>query len=214
LAGASVAYSQGVINWVDYASTGSGYEIEVFGPATAGAAAVNNLGNTANDLPAGTATYAGAPLSGSAYEIGLYVGSSPSAATAAALTGTPIATASFLTGANAGFYAGGGTDSTTKLIATDPSGPSSVYVVLAAWSTAQGASSYASAITDGSLAGYSLPSKSAVSEVSTAGTPPPTPNNLGGLGLTDFAIGSVPEPSTIALGVMGASAFLMRLRRK
>jgi len=33
-------------------------------------------------------------------------------------------------------------------------------------------------------------------------------------GITSFSLQSVPEPSTIALGIMGASAFLMRLRRK
>jgi hypothetical protein len=39
------------------------------------------------------------------------------------------------------------------------------------------------------------------------------PGNVAG-GITSFSLQSVPEPSTIALGVIGASAFLMRLRRK
>jgi len=39
------------------------------------------------------------------------------------------------------------------------------------------------------------------------------PGNVAG-GITSFSLVSVPEPSTIALGVIGASAFLMRLRRK
>jgi len=40
------------------------------------------------------------------------------------------------------------------------------------------------------------------------------PNNVAG-GITSFSlVSAVPEPSTIALGVIGASAFLMRLRRK
>jgi hypothetical protein len=33
-------------------------------------------------------------------------------------------------------------------------------------------------------------------------------------GITSFSLVGVPEPSTIALGIVGASAFLMRLRRK
>jgi hypothetical protein len=33
-------------------------------------------------------------------------------------------------------------------------------------------------------------------------------------GITSFSLTGVPEPSTIALGIVGASAFLMRLRRK
>jgi hypothetical protein len=53
-----------------------------------------------------------------------------------------------------------------------------------------------------------------------ATTPAPT-LNLPGLGdtgvtggITSFSLVSSPEPSTVALGVIGASAFLMRLRRK
>jgi hypothetical protein len=49
-------------------------------------------------------------------------------------------------------------------------------------------------------------------------TPPDLPgpgevNTLNG-GITSFSLSTVPEPSTIALGVMGASAFLLRLRRR
>jgi hypothetical protein len=49
-------------------------------------------------------------------------------------------------------------------------------------------------------------------------TPPDLPglgqvNTLSG-GITSFSLVGVPEPSTIALGVIGMSAFLMRLRRK
>ncbi len=43
------------------------------------------------------------------------------------------------------------------------------------------------------------------------GTPGPSVNMLG---LTSFNIVAAPEPSTIALGVMGAAAFLMRRRNK
>jgi hypothetical protein len=211
LAGATAGYAQGTINWADYiapSKTGVGFSISVFGPAAPGDAPTSGLGNTANDTPAGTTTYAGAPLSGTAYEVGLYVGSTPAAAAAAVLSGSPIATTTFLTGSGAGNW-----EFAKALDATDPAGPSTVYVDIAAWSTGGGASSYAAAFsTPGDLFGSSGPSTSPVAEV--GGSPPPTPNNLQGLGLGDFTIGSVPEPSTIALGVMGASAFLMRLRRK
>jgi len=54
------------------------------------------------------------------------------------------------------------------------------------------------------------------SEIALNGSGSPTqPQNL--TGLTSFSllgIGSVPEPSTIALGVMGACAFLARRRKK
>jgi len=54
------------------------------------------------------------------------------------------------------------------------------------------------------------------------GSPPATAPLLPGLGdpqttaggITSFSLITTPEPSTVALGVIGASAFLMRLRRK
>jgi hypothetical protein len=209
LAGATMGYAQGTINWADYiapSKTGVGFSISVFGPATPGAAPTSGLGNTANDTPAGTTTYAGAPLSGTAYTVGLYVGSTPALAASAVTSGSPIATTTFLTGSGAGDW-----EFAKSLDATDPAGPATVYVDIAAWSSS--AATYAAAFsTPGDLFGSSGPSTSPVAEV--GGSPPPTPNNLQGLGLTDFTVGSVPEPSTIALGVMGASAFLMRLRRK
>jgi hypothetical protein len=60
-------------------------------------------------------------------------------------------------------------------------------------------------------AGYNI-STGQLALGSTTGTPVEiTP----ALGLTSFSLATtVPEPSTIALGIVGASAFLMRLRRK
>jgi len=47
------------------------------------------------------------------------------------------------------------------------------------------------------------------------GAPPGTPPGLPATALGNFTVtASVPEPSTVALGVLGASTFLMRLRRK
>jgi len=206
LAGATMGYAQGTINWTDYVSpsgSGAGFSVTIFGPATPTSPA-QNLGNTSADLPAGTATYAGAPLSGSAFEVGLYVGTSEGAAQNAVVSGSPIATSSFLTGGSAGTWF-----LSSLLTATDNGDApgTKVFVALAAWSTAGGASSYAAATERGF-------STSSVTLTEGGGSPPVTPPSLQGTGITDFAIGSVPEPSTIALGVMGASAFLMRLRRK
>jgi hypothetical protein len=217
LAGATAAYSQGVINWSDYITPANGlpgFSITIWSPQYAGAAPVNNLGNTAIDSPAGTAAvgaggYTGTPLSGTGYEIGLYVGTSPSAVSAAIASGSPVATDSFAAGS-------GGWDFNGSLPATVSGLPSgtAVYAALAAWSTAIGSpTSYASAVTDGDLFGASTVS-TGTSTLGGAGSPPAVPGTLAGLGITDFTVGSVPEPSTIALGVIGASAFLMRLRRK
>jgi hypothetical protein len=215
LAGATAGYAQGTLNWSDYDSAISSshtpaFSITVFAPQSTGAAPINTLGNTSVDLPAGSATYTGAPLSGTGFEIGLYVDSSASAVAADVKSGTPIATSSFAAGS-------GGWDFTGSLKATDPSLPSgsAVFVELAAWSTAVGSpASYAAAVANNDLAGTSLVS-SGTTTLGGGGSPPATPGTLAGIGITDFTIGTAtPEPSTIALGVMGASAFLMRLRRK
>jgi hypothetical protein len=212
LAGATVGYSQGTLNWSDYVTAAPplpGFSITIWGPQSAGAAPVNNLGNTSGDTPGGTAHYTGTPLSGAGYEVGLYVDSTATAVGTDVTSGTPLSTANFTAGSG-GWYFG------STLTVTDPSaaGGTGVFVELAAWSTAIGSpASYAAAVAAGDLAGHSLASTGTAPL--GGGSPPTTPGTLAGIGLTDFAIGTAtPEPSTIALGVIGASAFLMRLRRK
>jgi len=248
LAGATVAYSQGTINWSDYigANPGEGlpaFAISVWSPGPGGAE--QNLGNSPNSLngdnPSGTASYSGVLIggtgsgsgatgygNGSDYDIGLYAGTSAAAAQAAVASGTPSATANFSAG-------GGGWDFTGALDSplAGFAAKSSVFVELAAWYNggATGAglgsiTSYAAAVAAQDPAGTSVVSGSPVQasaytsatggEVSLGGgSPAATAGTLAGLGITDFSLAtSTPEPSTIALGVVGASAFLMRLRRK
>jgi hypothetical protein len=213
LAGATAGYTQGVLNWSDYDGALNGlpaYSITIWSAPPSGTE--QNLGNTSADLPAGNATYAGTPLSGTGFSIGLYVSGTAAGAANAVSSGTPVATDSFAAGS-------GGWDFSGSLNATVPGLPSgsAVFVELAAWANngaAGAANSYAAAITDGYAAGSSFTSTGTTS-LGGAGSPPATPGTLAGIGLTDFSLGTVtPEPSTIALGVIGASAFLMRLRRK
>jgi len=218
LAGATAAYSQGQINWSDYQAAQStpplpAFLITVWAPGSftpgTGSPGSATYANTANDLPSGSAMYGGAPL-GAGYEIGLYTGLTAAAVQSAITGGTAIATAPFETGANAG-----GWDFTGSLTATDPNNASgaAVFVGLAAWSTADSASTYAQAKSQGVATGFEV--STGTTTEGGGGTPPATPGTLAGIGLTDFAVTtSVPEPSTIALGVIGASTFLMRLRRK
>jgi len=81
-------------------------------------------------------------------------------------------------------------------------------VTMRAWETAAG--SYEAAQGTAFLSGSSAPI-----DVAGLGNPagaPPTPAaNL--LGLQGFQITAVPEPSTIALGVLGAAALLLRRRK-
>jgi hypothetical protein len=121
----------------------------------------------------------------------------------------------------AGMYSGGGLltlNGANGTIAV-PSG-SAVTLAVAAWYNNNG--------TVTSYPGVSTPGSGIISGVSSLGTentgvnpnPPPflpTTANGGNPGISSFSLtttSTVPEPSTIALGVIGASAFLMRLRRK
>jgi hypothetical protein len=126
------------------------------------------------------------------------------------------------TSGNAGLY-----NVTGNPVVTIPNVPagSAAALQLAAWYNAGGTiSSYSAAQTAGAAA-----APSGLSTIGTenlgggVNTPPdlPGPGNTGVTGgITSFSLvggsGTVvtPEPSTIALGIMGASAFLMRLRRK
>jgi len=230
LAGATAAYAQSTINWSDYIAPGSlgsassgGFYIEVFGGGTGGP------GNTSSDLPGGTATYTGTPIgltggaggttgptgyaNASHYEIGLYSASTQAGLTAA-LQGAPGATATFLGGSagnGAGAWDFGG--SLDGSVTTVGSGNTAVWVELAAWYSGGGATTYAAAVTAGVPVGTSAAGQ--VTEATSPNAPIAWANTLGVAGINDFIVTTAtPEPSTIALGVIGASAFLMRLRRK
>ena len=82
-----------------------------------------------------------------------------------------------------------------------------VYVGIAAWDTIRMNINSIAAASWGDPYGY-VESTSPV-PLGTASAPAV----LAGIGLTSFSL-VVPEPGTVVLGVIGVSAFLMRLRRK
>jgi len=216
LAGATLGYSQGVINWSDYQPANNSatpplpaFLITIWSPGTETQGTGSAPNNTSGDLPAGTATYSGAPLSGAAFEVGLYVDTTAGAVQTDILSGTPTATAPFLTGSDAGGWDfSGGFNATVPTLASG----TAVFAGLAAWSTSSGATSYAQALSQGVPTGFEV--STGTTALGGGGSPPATPGTLAGIGLQDFQLSSIPEPSTIALGVIGASTFLMRLRRK
>jgi hypothetical protein len=240
LAGAMSGYSQGQVDYGDYLN--SDFQVTIWSPQTGAASATQLNGNspgtfgtgllpTGPDIPAGTQTgYTGVPLGGSAtgaatptdyangnfWSVQLYAG--PSGGTLAAVAGT--VSSMYTVPGNQGIY-----DVTGNPVATIPgvAAGSPATMQLKAWYNGGGTiTSYESSVALGTAG---------VNGVSTTGTenlgggtlPPPDlpgPGNTGVTGgITSFNVTAattspIPEPSTIALGLVGASAFLMRLRRK
>lgn len=107
------------------------------------------------------------------------------------------APAPFLSGEGAGYFGGG-----TRLVDGIDPGASAVAKVIA-WDTTTG-SDFESATIKGESGTITI------EELGGDGSPPTLPANL--VGLQSFSL--VPEPSTIALGVLGAAALLFARRRK
>jgi hypothetical protein len=142
----------------------------------------------------------GAFASGTAYAVALYWGDAtqndPAQFTQAG------GSATFLTGTSAGTYFGGGRTITTPGSAIN--GPVLNFQVRA-WKVSTG-SSYDSAAIHGAGPVFQLKTKDLTNPLET------TPNLYQAPGYVGFQL--VPEPSVIALGVIGAGALLMLRRRK
>jgi hypothetical protein len=129
-------------------------------------------------------------LDGAAFKAQLYWGAS-----ADSLTGVgPVL--DFRTGAAAGYIV-----STVVTIAGAPEGAAG-FVAMRAWASAAGTNWEAA---QASGAGYGSSDALAI----TLGVSPNTPPNM--TGLTSFAL--VPEPSTIALGLLGLGVLALRRRK-
>jgi hypothetical protein len=232
LAGASGVYAQGTVQFSDYVA---GFTIDVWSPETP-----EVQGNTSTDSPVGSTSYTGSPLGGSAtgtgvtaygngtlWTIGLYA--STSSSTPVNLTPADlIATSTFQTTGGTGkanviesptFGGGGNAGSWFNAQVAIPNAgtgsTASAQVELAAWYSGGGAASYSAAFTAGVPTGFSqVGILNGLGGPNSSGPSSSAPT-LAGLGITSFSLTTAtPEPSTIALGVIGASAFLMRLRRK
>jgi len=242
LAGAASVYSQGQVNTSDYNAPGfnihiwspdvntPGTEFTGNSPATI---AGNAAYNTSPDAPAGTTTYTGTLVGGSGsgitpaagyangdnFDVELYAAAGT--VTTFSLTGfSPVQALGPLGDGSlpanwAGLYQGGGLLTLNGQNGTPvvPIG-TAVTFAIAAWYN-----------NNGTVTSYTP--GSGITGISTLGTvtaqggsiaPPFLPGgpNGGNPGITSFSLTTTttPEPSTIALGVIGASAFLMRLRRK
>lgn len=129
------------------------------------------------------------PLAGDAFLAQAYIGADEGSL-------APVGTAlPFRTGAAAGYI-------TTTPITTGIAAGSSVVVQMRAWEAAKGAT-YEVAVAGGGIYGSSS------SITLSLSAPPAAPTDM--VGLTSFSL--VPEPSTMALGVLGVAALLLRRRQ-
>jgi hypothetical protein len=139
-------------------------------------------------------------LDGPAYLAQLYAGPAGTADSALTAQGP---TAPFRTGAGAGYIVNQG-DITINGVAAG----ARAQIQMKAWAAAGGAS-YEAAVAAGAKAGASASFLSEPLGGIIPGAPPATAPSL--VGLTSFSL--VPEPSTIALGALGAMALLFRRRK-
>jgi hypothetical protein len=136
------------------------------------------------------------PLNGSGFMAQLYAGTSADSLQA---VGNP---APFRTGTGAGYWNPTAAPSTEALrVVNGIAGGANAFVQVVAWDVASGAT-YAAAGIKGASPVFQV-------ALGGAGNPPSTPAVL--TGLQSFSL--VPEPSTIALGLLGAAALLLRRRK-
>jgi hypothetical protein len=219
LAGATGLLAQGTLNFSD---TTSGYQIHVYAPQLADPT-VQLTGNTPTDKPAGTQTgYTGGLVGGSGtgnsvangndvtFEVYALGGGTSAAAASALQALSQYTSVGYTIAAGAGLFhavSPAGDTGIPNSAATD-----TATVALAAWYNGGGSyTSLAAAQAAGVPAGESTP----VFLTALGGVVPPaggTPGLPPTLGVQSFSLTASPEPSTIALCVMGASAFLLRRR--
>ncbi len=202
LAGAFVAHSQGTVSLAN-AYALSSYIYVSLGSTKLGGTSTLTTGTPASDVGNGsdwTVALWGGPLGSSSAQME----ANGNLATATLETGNAPA-GTWLTGVSGAIP---GVPDVGTLNAT---------VQLAAWYNNGGTvNTYAAALLAGDPVGLSAVQNASTGGPSTSGPPTTAPNLPSGLGNIVLSSGTTvtPEPSTIALGVMGASAFLLRLRKK
>jgi hypothetical protein len=212
LAGAFVAHSQGTVAFGNYTAFSSPNYMYVSLGST-------KLGGTATG-PAGTqGNYAAETGNGTEWSVALYgaAGSGDAGSTLAplntALTGGVPVVATLADGSSDGvvgtWYSGA-----SGVVPSTTGDGAAATVQVYAWYNAGGTlTSYAAAKTAGVPTGFSATGNVTLGGPQT-GAPPALPAAMPQLGNIGLTASVVPEPSTIALGIMGASAFLLRLRKK
>lgn len=153
---------------------------------------------TADGINAPVTDGFGVKLDGIRYQAQLLAGPNAASIVPIVASITP-----FRTGSVTGYFNGGS-------VAVATVAPGAVATVqIRAWDTQAGAT-YDSAVASGYGFGTSK-----VFTVTTggAGDPPGVPGNMLNLGTDGFSLAAVPEPSVVALGLLGAVGLLIRRRK-
>jgi hypothetical protein len=225
LAGATVAYSQGFVSMNDYSGVPNSLEIQVFQPqptasvpvSVNGYSGLEVMGNPANTylLAPGTTAYSSRSTIGAGTSVGLLaVAGTPASPTYNMLSLIPTSISSgWVNSISHGNTATGGNNfgiwSGSPTASIGPGSPTTATVAIAAWQNT-GPKGAATTLLAAQMDGYNWGVSAIVTTGLTVGNG--APNGLPTT-LTSFSEVSVPEPSTIALGVIGASTLLFRRRK-
>jgi hypothetical protein len=204
LAGAQMVHAQGAVNFENYNNASlANYIFVGFQPAVGSAVLIGGKGTGA---PAPTlSNYAMETGNGADWTVQLY-GTLGASQPVSSLTPLAGITTTLETGTSSDNTPG--TWSSTLLATfTGAANGAPATIALYAWYNDGGAiANFTTALADG------VPTGSDAPMTVVLGASPAPPAFLPQLG--NFNVSATPEPSTIALGVIGASTFLMRLRRK
>jgi hypothetical protein len=203
LAGAFAAYSQGTVSLGNYLDLGTYIYVKYNGTKLGGSGGTPTTGTPTANVAAGNdwtvALYGASGLSDAA-----------SSLTECTVSGGGVATATFANGTSdkvAGTWYSG----TAAIISGTTGAGQTATLQLYAWYNAGGTiTSYSAASVRGVSALANLTSTGGPNASGPPSTPPALPSGLGNFNVTAVT----PEPSTVLLGIMGASGMFLRLRRK
>jgi hypothetical protein len=223
LAGAVSGYSQGEITFEGYATGATTLRAQIFNTQANATTAITYAGQTVYEIlgntsvntanPKGTTVYSGTGLTGSGYTAELLAG--PSGATSYDQL-TPISSSflPFKPSAGLAGYTTGSASVTLPTSAAFGQGSTPVFAI-AAWNNLGGTVTSLAAAVAGDVNNSDPWGISSIVQSTTALNVAPNPVYAAmPLAQFGFSLGvQTPEPSTIALGVMGASALLFRRRK-